>query len=321
MNDPRLAGRWWSTDPITKPWESPYAGYGNNPVSFIDPMGLSQTDPNNNPDISKPTELGQSLEYESSNFISRKDKDGNLVWGYGVSPSGATEGEKPTWLQRTGDFLAGSGFGALDWIGSKIVAPLDFLMNWNEPSYRQGLDNNFNGAVTIVKAAGGDPIAQTQVATGVKQAAENWWNASDFDKGKPFGGVAMDIAVPWGIRKLGLPRAATAEVVISKETAGIVGTSLRSVDDVIANPSLLEGRSLSEVKEILKDTPGWEEGQMKRTRSADKGWTLYQLNPRGTDPTDLYIQFHPGTHRHFNGKPYWKVSSGKKGVQHYKASE
>ena len=34
MNDPRLAGRWWSTDPITKPWESPYAGYGNNPVSF-----------------------------------------------------------------------------------------------------------------------------------------------------------------------------------------------------------------------------------------------------------------------------------------------
>lgn len=43
MNDPRLAGRWWSTDPITKPWESPYAGYGNNPVSFIDPMGLEQT--------------------------------------------------------------------------------------------------------------------------------------------------------------------------------------------------------------------------------------------------------------------------------------
>ena len=41
MNDPRLAGRWWSTDPITKPWESPYAGYGNNPVSFTDPLGLT----------------------------------------------------------------------------------------------------------------------------------------------------------------------------------------------------------------------------------------------------------------------------------------
>jgi len=40
QNDPRLGGRWWSRDFIIKPWESPYAGYGNNPVLFVDPSGL-----------------------------------------------------------------------------------------------------------------------------------------------------------------------------------------------------------------------------------------------------------------------------------------
>ncbi len=40
MNDPRIGGRWWSRDPIVKPWTSPYSGYGNNPILFIDPSGL-----------------------------------------------------------------------------------------------------------------------------------------------------------------------------------------------------------------------------------------------------------------------------------------
>ena len=40
MNDSRLGGRWWSIDPVVKAWESPYAGYGNNPVIFVDPSGL-----------------------------------------------------------------------------------------------------------------------------------------------------------------------------------------------------------------------------------------------------------------------------------------
>lgn len=39
--DPRLGGRWWSVDPIVKPWESPYAGFANNPILFIDPEGLN----------------------------------------------------------------------------------------------------------------------------------------------------------------------------------------------------------------------------------------------------------------------------------------
>jgi hypothetical protein len=42
--DTRLGGRWWSPDPIVKPWESPYAGFSNNPIYFSDPMGLDPTD-------------------------------------------------------------------------------------------------------------------------------------------------------------------------------------------------------------------------------------------------------------------------------------
>ncbi len=70
-----------------------------------------------------------------------------------------------------------------------------------------------------------------------------------------------------------------------------------------------------------KDTKGWKEGIMTRTSGDDKGWTLHQLNNRGTDVTDLYIQYHPGTRRHFDGKPYWKFSSGQGGVQRFKAAE
>lgn len=45
--DVRLGGRWWSRDPIVKPWESPYAGFANNPIYYKDPSGL---DPKKNGD-------------------------------------------------------------------------------------------------------------------------------------------------------------------------------------------------------------------------------------------------------------------------------
>ncbi len=38
--DTRLGGRWWSPDPIVKPWESPYTGFANNPILLRDPSGL-----------------------------------------------------------------------------------------------------------------------------------------------------------------------------------------------------------------------------------------------------------------------------------------
>lgn len=37
--DPRVA-RWWSNDPITHSWESPYAAMAGNPIALADPLGL-----------------------------------------------------------------------------------------------------------------------------------------------------------------------------------------------------------------------------------------------------------------------------------------
>jgi RHS repeat-associated protein len=101
----------------------------------------------------------------------------------------------------------------------------------------------------------------------------------------------------------------------SKLSGANKGTILNSVDDVISNPSSLQGKSLSEVQSVLKNTKGWVEGTLSKGRSAGKGWTFRQLNAAGTDFTDLYIQYSPGSPRHFGGKPYWKVSSGNGGTQ------
>jgi RHS repeat-associated protein len=38
-------GRWLSPDPIVKPWESVYASFANNPIYYVDPSGLTPTDP------------------------------------------------------------------------------------------------------------------------------------------------------------------------------------------------------------------------------------------------------------------------------------
>jgi len=43
--DPRI-GRRWNTDPVFKPWESRYATFSNNPVYYIDPLGLQSDEPN-----------------------------------------------------------------------------------------------------------------------------------------------------------------------------------------------------------------------------------------------------------------------------------
>ena len=91
------------------------------------------------------------------------------------------------------------------------------------------------------------------------------------------------------------------------------------INDVLDNPSVLNGRSLNEVRGDLKIPHGWEEGALTRGRRTGKGWTLRQVNARGNENTGLYLQYSPGSPRHFGGSPYWKFSSGTTGKQWFPA--
>lgn len=93
-----------------------------------------------------------------------------------------------------------------------------------------------------------------------------------------------------------------------------VGSTLQSIDDVMANPKLLKGVSPAQLMSRVNKSDSWVVGTMNKTRSTNKGFTLRELNKKGTDFTGRYIQYHPGTRRHFDGEPYWKVSSGSGGT-------
>ena len=94
------------------------------------------------------------------------------------------------------------------------------------------------------------------------------------------------------------------------------GSELDSVEDVMANPYLLKGKTPAQVESILRgSSSGWEFGSMRKSRhGSGTGWTMRERNARGTDYTDRYIQWHPGSSRHYGGRPYWKVSSGRLGT-------
>lgn len=76
---------------------------------------------------------------------------------------------------------------------------------------------------------------------------------------------------------------------------------------------LLKGKSLNEIKPLLGNSENWINDVMRKsTTNPNGGWVLREIT--GSNLTGRNIQFHPGTHRHFNGNPYWKVSSPKGGV-------
>ena len=94
-----------------------------------------------------------------------------------------------------------------------------------------------------------------------------------------------------------------------------VGRHLESVEDVFANPQLLSGRGPGAVRSIIGGANNWVEGTMRHSNSAPNGgWTFRELTADGANFTGRYIQWHPGTPRHYGGDAYWKVSSGPTGT-------
>lgn len=94
------------------------------------------------------------------------------------------------------------------------------------------------------------------------------------------------------------------------QTLRRVGAGIKSVDEIMANPSLLQGKSFSYVKEILNETSSthWVNDVMQKSSRAE-GWIFREVMKNGKY-TGRIIQYHPGTPRHFNSAPYWKVSDG-----------
>jgi len=88
-----------------------------------------------------------------------------------------------------------------------------------------------------------------------------------------------------------------------------VGKFIESVDDIIANPALLDGKNYAQVRGTLNGSKDWVNNAMTKTRGADKGWVFRQVNSQG-QPTGRLIQYHPGSRRHLGGNPYWKISDG-----------
>lgn len=84
-----------------------------------------------------------------------------------------------------------------------------------------------------------------------------------------------------------------------------VGSVLESVDDVMANPSLLKGRHPALVENILKATPGWQVEKLGRGSQAGNGWVFRQYTPAG-NPTGQQLRWHPGGGHH-GPDPYWRV--------------
>jgi hypothetical protein len=59
---------------------------------------------------------------------------------------------------------------------------------------------------------------------------------------------------------------------------------------------------------MIGDTPGFIEDVMRHSDTHPQGgWVLREKGRR--DFTGRNIQYHPGTMRHFDGSPYWKISS------------
>jgi hypothetical protein len=84
-----------------------------------------------------------------------------------------------------------------------------------------------------------------------------------------------------------------------------VGAGLRTMEDVMKNPKLLEGKSPQEVDRILGKTPGWRRETLGKGSRKGQGYVLRHYNERG-NPTGPQLRWHPGGGHH-GPDPYWRV--------------
>lgn len=85
-----------------------------------------------------------------------------------------------------------------------------------------------------------------------------------------------------------------------------VGKYLSTVDDVLANPQLLAGKTPTDVQGILENSPGWSIETLGKGAHKGGGWVLREYNAAG-NPTGRMLRWHPGGGHH-GPLPYWRVN-------------
>jgi len=110
--------------------------------------------------------------------------------------------------------------------------------------------------------------------------------------------------------ELGPGNAATLDLIRAADQG--IEASLQRVSDIIDNPTVLDGMTPTEVREVVGSTPsGWREETLGRGSQAGNGWVLREYGPKDA-PTGRVIRWHPGGGHH-GDDPYWRVSSPGKG--------
>ncbi|MCF3107875.1 RHS repeat-associated core domain-containing protein [Niabella sp. CC-SYL272] len=288
MYDSRV-GRWLSIDPAGE-FYSPYVAMGNDPANGVDPTGGFTDDPPAK-ELDNVTIRGYTNQWNRMNY-----RD---------------------WIQEW-DFLGGKERGYeyyADILRNHHGTPkawrfLNQVSDPNNVGYRERLQaskdefQRVSGIIAkeaIIWFAGGEVVSL--LSKGYKAyRAYRLLKATGVDK--------LTIEATTTAVEVGAAKAVHALAAETGSTAlRKVGSVLESVDDVLTNPSLLQGQSYGYVRNMLSKSEGWVNSVMTKTRGADKGWVLRQVNSRGQE-TGRLIQYHPGSRRHFGGAPYWKVSNG-----------
>lgn len=86
-----------------------------------------------------------------------------------------------------------------------------------------------------------------------------------------------------------------------------VGQLLESIEDIMANPDLLKGKTPQQIEQILKGTKGWKIEPLGKGSNQGRGWTFKEYTPRG-HPTGRQIRWNPSKKGGRHGDlPYWRV--------------
>ncbi|WP_144395463.1 RHS repeat-associated core domain-containing protein [Pleionea sediminis] len=304
-------GRFLSVDPFVQAPDNsqsmnPYSYIMNNPLAGTDPSGYrSLCDVKSQ--LSCPSGEKNS---NKSNQVETEGENGAVEW---VGPDANTgQSETKEVIQTTaGHDLQESDDLRSKFTISKLELTLAELQELHDYMYENSVNGMYADSWGFTYFDENGNIYKSQSRAEISGAIEPVTPVLDL-----VGGGTLKVSIT--AAKSAIIRKPTSSVTKKGSTAlRPVGQILESVDDVMANPRLLKGINPAQLMSRIKISDKWVVGKMKKTRSEDKGFTLREMNKRGTDYTDRYIQYHPGSRRHFGGKPYWKVSSGNGGTDRF----